>query len=155
MSSGDNSSMNSTRGFTLIEVMITVAIVGILAAIAYPSYQSYILRSHRSEGMALLSEAAARMERYYAQNSTYATATPNRLGLTSTANATTVNSANGYYSLSLTTLTATTYSLSATPQNAQAQDTACGTLTLDSTGLRGAAGKTATNDAATVSNCWR
>ncbi|KUM39889.1 type IV pilin protein [Pseudomonas sp. EpS/L25] len=146
--------MSSTRGFTLIEVMITVAIVGILAAIAYPSYQSYILRSHRSEGMALLSEAAARMERYYAQNSTYATATPNRLGLTSTANATTVDSANGYYSLSLTTLTATSYSLSATPQNAQARDT-CGTLTLDSTGLRGAAGKTATNDAATVSNCWR
>lgn len=154
MSSGDNSSMTSTRGFTLIEVMITVAIVGILAAIAYPSYQSYILRSHRSEGMALLSEAAARMERYYAQNSTYATATPNRLGLTSTANATTVNSANGYYSLSLGTPTATTYSLSATPQNAQRSDT-CGTLTLDSTGLRGAAGTTATANAATVSNCWR
>lgn len=146
--------MNSTRGFTLIEVMITVAIVGILAAIAYPSYQSYILRSHRSEGMALLSEAAARMERYYAQNSTYATATPSRLGLTSTANATTVNSANGYYSLSLGTPSATTYSLSATPQNAQTADT-CGILTLDSTGLRGAANKTATTDAATVSNCWR
>ncbi len=154
MSSGDNSSMNSTRGFTLIEVMITVAIVGILAAIAYPSYQSYILRSHRSEGMALLSEAAARMERYYAQNSTYATATPSRLGLTSTANATTVNSANGYYSLSLGTPSATSYSLSATPQNAQASDS-CGTLTLDSTGLKGAAGTTATANAATVSNCWR
>ncbi|WP_145006330.1 type IV pilin protein [Pseudomonas oryzihabitans] len=146
--------MTSTRGFTLIEVMITVAIVGILAAIAYPSYQQYVLRSHRSEGMALLSEAAARMERYYAQNSTYATATPNRLGLTSTANATTVNSANGYYALSLGTPTATTYSLSVAPQNAQRNDT-CGTLTLDSTGLRGAAGQTATTNAATVSNCWR
>lgn len=146
--------MNSTRGFTLIEVMITVAIVGILAAIAYPSYQQYVLRSHRSEGMALLSEAAARMERYYAQNSTYATATPNRLGLTSTANATTVNSTNGYYSLSLGTPTATTYNLSATPQNAQRSDT-CGTLTLDSTGLRGAAGTTATANAATVTSCWR
>lgn len=139
--------MNPMRGFTLIEVMITVAIVGILAAIAYPSYQQYVLRSHRSEGMALLSEAAARMERYYAQNSTYATATPSRLGLPA-------NSANGYYSLSLGTLTATSYSLSATPQNAQAQDT-CGILTLDSTGLRGAAGTTATANAAVVSNCWR
>lgn len=146
--------MNSTRGFTLIEVMITVAIVGILAAIAYPSYQSYILRSHRSEGMALLSEAAARMERYYAQNSTYATATLSKLGLTSTANATTVNSANGYYSLTLGTLTATSYSLSAAPQNAQRSDS-CGTLTLDSTGLKGAANTTATANAATVSNCWR
>jgi len=136
------------RGFTLIEVMITVAIVGILAAIAYPSYQQYVLRSHRSEGMALLSEAAARMERYYAQNSTYASATPSRLGLPA-------NSANGYYSLSLGNPTATTYNLSATPQNAQAQDTACGTLTLDSTGLRGAAGTTATANAAVVSNCWR
>lgn len=146
--------MTSMRGFTLIELMITVAIVGILAAIAYPSYQNYILRSHRSEGMALLSEAAARMERYYAQNSTYATASFKGLGLTSDANATGLDSPNKYYSLRLVNLAATTYNLSVVPQNAQASDK-CGTLTLDSTGLRGAAGTTADKDAATVTNCWR
>lgn len=146
--------MTSTRGFTLIELMITVAIVGILAAIAYPSYQNYILRSHRSEGMALLSEAAARMERYYAQNSTYATASLKGLGLTSDDKATGLDSPNKYYSLRLANLAATTYSLSVVPQNAQTKDS-CGTLTLDSTGLRGAAGTTADKDAATVTNCWR
>jgi len=146
--------MTSTRGFTLIELMITVAIVGILAAIAYPSYQSYILRSHRSEGMALLSEAAARMERYYAQNSTYQTASLKGLGLSSSADATTLDSPNKYYKLRLGVPTATTYSLSVAPQNAQTNDS-CGTLTLDSTGLRGAAGTTADKDAATVTNCWR
>jgi len=154
MSSGDKPSMTSTRGFTLIELMITVAIVGILAAIAYPSYQNYILRSHRSEGMALLSEAAARMERYYAQNSTYQTASLKGLGLSSSADATTLDSPNKYYKLSLGVPTATTYSLSVAPQNAQTKDS-CGTLTLDSTGLRGAAGTTADKDAATVTNCWR
>lgn len=154
MSLGDKRSMTSTRGFTLIELMITVAIVGILAAIAYPSYQNYVLRSHRSEGMALLSEAAARMERYYAQNGTYSTATLKGLGLTSDADAKTLDSSNRYYSLSLGVPTATTYNLSVAPQNAQTRDS-CGTLTLDSTGLRGAAGKTANGDPTTVSNCWR
>lgn len=154
MSSGDKSNMTSMRGFTLIELMITVAIVGILAAIAYPSYQNYILRSHRSEGMALLSEAAARMERYYAQNSTYKTASLKGLGLTGDDKATSLDSSNKYYSLSLGTPTATTYNLSVVPKNAQDKDT-CGTLTLDSTGLRGAAGTTADKDAVTVTNCWR
>ena len=60
--------MKKTAGFTLIEMMIVVAIIGILAAIAYPSYQEYVLRGNRSEGQALLNDAAARQERYFAQN---------------------------------------------------------------------------------------
>ncbi|MQK16898.1 prepilin-type N-terminal cleavage/methylation domain-containing protein, partial [Escherichia coli] len=56
------------RGFTLIELMVAVAIISILAAIAYPSYREYVNRGNRSEGQALLSDAAAAQERYYAQN---------------------------------------------------------------------------------------
>lgn len=65
----------TSTGFTLIELMIVVAIVGILAAIAYPSYQEYVLRGNRSEAQALLNDAAARQERYYTQNNTYADTT--------------------------------------------------------------------------------
>ena len=63
----------SEKGFTLIELMIVVAVVAVLAAIAYPSYQEYVMRSRRLEGQSLLNEAAARQERWRAQNGTYLT----------------------------------------------------------------------------------
>ena len=59
------------RGFTLIEVMITVAIVAILAAVAYPSYRDYVARSKRVEAQAILMEAQAYMERFFAENYRY------------------------------------------------------------------------------------
>ena len=62
------------RGFTLIEMMIVVAIVGILAAVAYPSYDEYVKRGNRTEGQAFLSDVAARQERYFSQNNAYVTA---------------------------------------------------------------------------------
>ena len=58
-------------GFTLIEMVIVVAIIGIMAAIAYPSYVEYVKRGYRTEGMAMLNDAAARQERYFAQNNSY------------------------------------------------------------------------------------
>lgn len=122
---------SAQRGFTLIELMITVAIVGILAAIAYPSYTNYVLRGYRSEGIAMLSDAAARMERFYAQNNTYAGATLATLGITN------ANSPNNRYTLSLpSTATVTTYTLQIAPQGAQTKDTTCGTMSLDQSGTK-------------------
>ncbi|MFV3369284.1 type IV pilin protein [Pseudomonas sp. NY15435] len=130
------------RGFTLIELMITVVIVAILAAIAFPSYQRYVLRSHRVEGQALLSEAAARQERYYSQNNAYAS-TAAALNMTSYVNGL------QYYSLAISNVTATGYTLTATATGAQAKDTQCSTLTLDQAGTRGNTGT------GTGTSCWQ
>lgn len=67
--------MRIPRGVTLIEVLITVVIVGILAAIAYPSYQRHVLRTYRASAQACLQELVAYMERYYAERMSYANAT--------------------------------------------------------------------------------
>lgn len=131
-----------SRGFTLIEMMIVVVILAILAAIALPSYQKYVLRSHRAEGQALLSEAAARQERYFAQNNTYAS--------TSTAlNLASYLAGVQYYSLAISNVTASTYTLTATATGSQARDSECLTLTLDQAGTRGASGT------GTASTCWQ
>ena len=59
------------KGFTLIELMIVVAIVSILAAVAFPSYQQHVLRGNRAEGRTALLDAAARLERYYSDNNKF------------------------------------------------------------------------------------
>ena len=70
-------------GFTLMELMIVVAIIGIIAAVGYPSYTQYVIRGKRSEGRSALLDAAARMERYYSDNNQYATLATVGIGATS------------------------------------------------------------------------
>lgn len=126
-------------GFTLIELMIVVAIIGIISAIAYPSYTEYVLRGNRSEAQAFLNDAAARQERYYAQNNTYAD-TNAKLGYA------TANSSSSKYTLAITNASATTYTLTATPANT---DSKCGNLTLNQAGTKGESGS------GTVADCWK
>lgn len=128
-------------GFTLIEVMIAVAVVAILAAIAYPSYIRYVTESRRTEAKAILTETAGRLERCYTVTSDYRY----RDAANNACVSFPVDSENEVYEVSATTLTASTYTLSAVPQGAQAiRDTECGTFTLTQTGDRGAGG----------SDCW-
>ena len=128
---------NKNHGFTLIELMIVVVIVGILMAIAFPSYRAWILKSHRSDAMASLAQNQAILERCYAQNFTYN-------GTCGSLPSFPQNSPQGYYIITLTNQTATTYTLTATATDTQALDTTCETFSVDQSNL-----KTATQAA-----CW-
>ena len=89
--------MNRVRGFTLLELMMVVAIVGILFAIALPSYRSYTQRSHRADGQSMLVDISAREERFLAQNNTYTTDVTSAAGLSLG----TATSPRGYYTLTV------------------------------------------------------
>ena len=140
---------NAEKGFTLIELMITVAIVAILAAIAYPSYQEYVRRARRAEAQNLLNDAAARQERYRAQNGSYITAA-NDMGKLKLPNE--AKSENGYYQLSVSSVAGDGgYTLTAGRLGAQQSDSKCGNFTLDAKGTKDmAAGTPGTRE-----TCWR
>ncbi|WP_277052198.1 type IV pilin protein [Zestomonas thermotolerans] len=129
-------------GFTLIEVMIVVVIIGILAAIAYPSYDEYVKRANRSEGQALLNDAAARQERYFAQNNAYITSSDelSKLGLRTETGKYKLQVAKGAKEDGGYLLTA----------KQQFGDSKCGNLTLNAMGKKGRTGT-----GKTVEECWR
>jgi len=125
-------------GFTLIELMITVAIVAILASIAYPSYQSHVVKSRRTTAKACLLELAQFMERYYTTNMKYTGATlPTTQCQTDLTN---------FYTFQFDgTPDASTYTVQATAQGAQASgDSACTPLKVTQTGAR----------TPTTGGCW-
>ncbi|MFT6387427.1 MAG: type IV pilus assembly protein PilE [Cellvibrionaceae bacterium] len=138
--------MYSNKGFTLIELMVVVAIVATLAAVALPSYQQYVLAGKRAEGVAFALDIASRQERHFAQYSRYA------ITLTGTTSATVLamvsaNSENGEYTARITQDNGiTTYTIIVDPNFADAE---CENLTLVNNGVRGETGS------GTVADCWR
>jgi type IV pilus assembly protein PilE len=122
------------RGFTLIELLIAVAVVAILARIAFPSFMDTVRKSRRSDAVAALSMVQQAEERYRANNATYGThfivssGTFTNVGVSTDTNATTTyTTSNGYYQLSFPTPApnSTSYTIRATAQGSQANDTNC------------------------------
>jgi type IV pilus assembly protein PilE len=136
-------------GVTLIELLVVVAIVAILAGIAYPSYQKSVAKTRRKAAEACLSSYAGFMERYYTSNLSYVDSGGNAPTLPTLDCATSSNTGDHYtYSFS-GAVTAAAYRLRAVPKTRQsASDSQCGTLTLDQTGARSASGS------AGVAGCW-
>lgn len=153
------------RGFTLIELMIVVAVVGILSALAYPSYQTHIQKTRRVAAAGCLMELAQWMERNYTSCLRYdlTGAAPNACA-TAVTNAQLPalncrNELNNAYTFQFAPVVApatnpaqAAYALQAVPGALQAGDTRCATMTLNQAGVKGATG----TDAGTAANsCWR
>jgi len=133
-------------GFSLIELLIVVAILGIIAAIAVPSYGKYMTETRRTDATATLMEVAGEQFRYYSENNQY-TDDMSDLGYGS---AVTAPSKEGLYTISLVSASASSFVITATPVAgaAQANDTECTSFTLSSSNQKGATGSISALD------CW-
>jgi type IV pilus assembly protein PilE len=142
----------ASAGFSLIELMITVAVLGILATIAATSYQSQIQRSRRTDARSALLDLAGREEKLFSTTNAYS-ATPSDLGYAAAGVPFPIVIGSGYYNVNIVAAAAVppalpTYTITATAINTQLSDGACQTLTLDQTGLQGSTGT------GTAAACW-
>lgn len=139
-------------GFTLIELMIAVAAIALLVAIAMPSYQSQIRRSHRVQAKNALLDLASREERFYAINNTYS-ATASDLGYAALPLAVTSGDGASYYAMSVTISNGgQSYTATASPAGSQTSDTTCYAYTLNQSGSKG--NIDSGGNALIASSCW-
>lgn len=146
-------SARSSHGLTLIELLIALAVAGILAAVAFPSYQNYMRSAYRAEARTALMEAAQWMERHFSMTQSYAVSSQggaiNNAALVAANLAVTPRQGTTRYNISFASgPNANDYTLRAVPTGPQAADTRCGTLTLTNLQVRGISGT------GNVADCW-
>jgi type IV pilus assembly protein PilE len=143
----NSATRRNQRGITLIELMVVVAIIAIISAFAYPSYERYVVRTKRAIGQNALLQVADRQQQFFMDNKQFAadltdlgySADPLVVG--DDGAETVAGNASAVYSLSLTNVTATTWTATAAPLNGQlSRDTSCGSLTVTQTGARDSSG---------------
>jgi type IV pilus assembly protein PilE len=140
------------KGVSLLELMIVVTIVAIIAAFAYPSYMRYIVNTKRSVATSALLQIADRQQQFFMDNKTFTNnlmalgfaASP--LLLKDDGSSTVAGDPDAVYSVSLSNVATTTYTITAAPLHGQQRDTACGSLTLTRAGVRG--------NSAGGADCW-
>jgi type IV pilus assembly protein PilE len=152
----------NNSGFTILELMIVVAVIMVLATIGYPAYQNYGKKARRAEAKTALVTLQQAQEKYRANCPQYATTianarscvtgsytlqAPNEQGVIHIKDGN-IYSENRYYSFIISNVTATTYTITATKAGGQAGDTDCATFVINQDGV-----KTATGDKA--SECWK
>ena len=126
------------QGFSLIEILMVLVITAILSTIAYPSYQTYILRAHRHDGQAALLDLANRMEYYYLEHGGYQSASITDMVSTD-------KYLGGWYQLSIIQASETDFTIQANAIGQQAlADKRCASLTINSQGLK----------SGTSEHCW-
>lgn len=141
--------MRRLKGFTLVELIVVVAVMVILATIAYPLYTQQVMKSRRTEARVALNEIALAEQRYFTVNGRYATAAQLGAAYTDALAKMTDTDNNGvpdYYAVALAS-DAGTFSVTATAIGLQTQDTGCTSFTLDQLGVKTATGSTA-------DKCW-
>jgi len=137
----------STKGFSLIELMVVIVIISILAAVAIPSYKDYMIDSRRVDAVSFLTEVASEQIRFSSENNRY-TSKMSELGF---GEADTAVSSDGFYTVSITlTKEGQSYELIATPVTGgpQAKDVDCGSLKINSSKQKSVTGN------ANVADCW-
>lgn len=127
------------RGFTLVEMIIVVAVISILSAIAWSYFRQESMANRRSEAIAAITKIANELDEYHADNKTYVGYTIN----------TVISGKLKWYTASLSNLSPTTYTVTLTPSGVQAQDTDCTSLTINETGRKGFTGS-----APSATRCW-
>lgn len=145
-SSNRRNNAGRSAGFTLIELMIVVAIVGVLAAVAYPNYREYVMKGNRSDAKASLTRSAQELTRCFTSFNRYDHDDCAEAALYDAAYVST----EGYYALTAV-INPTTFVLTATAAGTQLADTNCTTFTLSNTGARTAATSTSADSTA---RCW-
>lgn len=138
--------LHLSRGFTLMELLIALAIVGLLAAVAIPNYQAYVKKGQRSEAQAALTELAQYMQRHYTNSGSYYADAVSK-SLPKLPFSQLPKTGTAFYTFALVIENSEQFKLTATPQGSMADD-ACGTLTLHSNGNK-------SQSQGTLKQCWK
>ncbi|QMT61084.1 type IV pilin protein [Legionella sp. PC997] len=131
------------KGFTLIELMMTLFVIATLSAIAYPCYVHFLLKRHRSDAISTLIRAQFTLERCYAEHFSYNVLCSPLLSFPQT-------STQGFYRIRIAKLGTTTYTLTATPMGYQTKDATCASLSIDQSNIKTAVDSTG----AVQPSCW-